>query len=1283
MLSDTLPAPVLSLSTSSISKLDDLTLHQLASLWSLFTKCAPSLESGRRLENLSWRLWFREAQLVPEPLDLLHTDIGSLTETSSPRASAESTENPAATTRSSEAAVGEEEEGEWSSETESIDSPEANPPTISASRLGASSARFPTLRAAVRGPLANGEQPLSTRGRTTLEPILSRRPSSSSSDKPREVPPRHIEASRHSISSEISCAALESSQYSRQRRPLSFTAAVADLARDEISNLIPGRALFSDSSQPRLALGRALSADAGQRKETQSRASDYERTATPSVASTKSAPADAGADEGAESKRRESAGALRDERPPVKPNTAVPNQGSAIGPSRSSSRNQASEAGPSTASTSAHKRRPPTTAAARAYRELRKSLSPRLRPSELPDVAGQGTASSPAGQNVSKDPAPAVQNSSGNRPDQQDSTVEQKRKKFFVQPSSFEDDEAMPDARSGAPSGSTSRAEDGFEDMSESSTRVPSPATPVAPRQTAFLEDSQRAVAAVRADVDRGSSVQDRSNDAGDGDEAKSSRASSPAPSTGKQSITSSTRHALHATGTHHHQRNRSGIGLHRGPGHYSSAALRGRAHGRSASGHKPHQPSSKAQGHAKDASADRKGDAAPSTSAVPPSTTEPPRASANEVVTVAPKAQKGKPVTFTMGDDDSDEEDGWEADERPVKAESGGARQDDKTVQQARGPISATEAQVKGEDEDDDDGDWSSDSTVDSAQERKEMLAALKRQEEERQAAMFQKIPVRSQSAADLRHADEVGDGRQGAQGGDKAGDHAAFAAESPPVRGLLSSIFHPEAAPHPPPGQLKGRPHASAADLRHRPFGSGLALSQINTNQQRERSQDTSQAPRVSKQPIGQGGLLPRQHPTAHPVGDNGLRTSKSAVALPVLNMTASRSSTSISSMTPMQAEFGDLPRERPGSSASARSGSTRNDVGTLGSSAGSSAAAAASPESGPLRPSASTAALQRLSQLGSATKRPHSAASLRRKDRSQSRERESTNYTYGEAGPRGPPSPRTQAAELAAQIVVQQESDETPTGSSTDLHLRQRAQAQTGAGWQQLSEQGPSRPTSTGAVPMHRASLPVALPSGALPQTPRTTRRNMLRDELSESIRQNLLWERQSRNRMLGIGAPLAPLPPRETPAQQQERERARQRQDRAREQQERQRDSDSRPPPSAPPAHNRNFTVLGGGPLRPLTSAAPPGATRSRSDHSGLVQQEQLRQQRLAAGNLNMTRGGAPVAQAASNQGRFGSNAREESDSDESPTDGPLPRPGGGYDPDRRSASEWGSFHHKGW
>jgi hypothetical protein len=46
---------------------------------------------------------------------------------------------------------------------------------------------------------------------------------------------------------------------------------------------------------------------------------------------------------------------------------------------------------------------------------------------------------------------------------------------------------------------------------------------------------------------------------------------------------------------------------------------------------------------------------------------------------------------------------------------------------------------------------------------------------------------------------------------------------------------------------------------------------------------------------------------------------------------------------------------------------------------------------------------------------------------------------------------------------------------------------------------------------------------------PRTPRTTRRVMLSTELSESLRRNLLWERQSRNRLMGNAAAGRAQPP----------------------------------------------------------------------------------------------------------------------------------------------------------
>ncbi|OCH86481.1 DUF1752-domain-containing protein [Obba rivulosa] len=60
------PTPILSVAADVVKELegDDA----LCGLWALFTKCKESLKDGRRLENISWRLWYREmaaAQLSP------------------------------------------------------------------------------------------------------------------------------------------------------------------------------------------------------------------------------------------------------------------------------------------------------------------------------------------------------------------------------------------------------------------------------------------------------------------------------------------------------------------------------------------------------------------------------------------------------------------------------------------------------------------------------------------------------------------------------------------------------------------------------------------------------------------------------------------------------------------------------------------------------------------------------------------------------------------------------------------------------------------------------------------------------------------------------------------------------------------------------------------------------------------------------------------------------------------------------------------------------------------
>ncbi|KZT67984.1 hypothetical protein DAEQUDRAFT_766748 [Daedalea quercina L-15889] len=53
-----LHSPVLSVAADVVRELEGE--DALSGLWALFTKCKESLKDGRRLENLSWRLWYRE-----------------------------------------------------------------------------------------------------------------------------------------------------------------------------------------------------------------------------------------------------------------------------------------------------------------------------------------------------------------------------------------------------------------------------------------------------------------------------------------------------------------------------------------------------------------------------------------------------------------------------------------------------------------------------------------------------------------------------------------------------------------------------------------------------------------------------------------------------------------------------------------------------------------------------------------------------------------------------------------------------------------------------------------------------------------------------------------------------------------------------------------------------------------------------------------------------------------------------------------------------------------------
>ncbi|KAJ2898174.1 hypothetical protein MKZ38_004140 [Zalerion maritima] len=75
-----LETPVLTVDANVIHKIDTGNPQNLFSMWTVFSKCVDSVEQGRRLENLSWRLWTRETFCVEE-----EQKNAAFTETSEPR----------------------------------------------------------------------------------------------------------------------------------------------------------------------------------------------------------------------------------------------------------------------------------------------------------------------------------------------------------------------------------------------------------------------------------------------------------------------------------------------------------------------------------------------------------------------------------------------------------------------------------------------------------------------------------------------------------------------------------------------------------------------------------------------------------------------------------------------------------------------------------------------------------------------------------------------------------------------------------------------------------------------------------------------------------------------------------------------------------------------------------------------------------------------------------------------------------------------------------------------
>ncbi|GAA5976695.1 hypothetical protein JCM10908_005599 [Rhodotorula pacifica] len=72
----TLPTHVLALAPDSLAAIGQIDPDGLAELWAVFTRCKDSLQNGRRLENLSWRLWFDSGRRGPDLDDALAKQNG-------------------------------------------------------------------------------------------------------------------------------------------------------------------------------------------------------------------------------------------------------------------------------------------------------------------------------------------------------------------------------------------------------------------------------------------------------------------------------------------------------------------------------------------------------------------------------------------------------------------------------------------------------------------------------------------------------------------------------------------------------------------------------------------------------------------------------------------------------------------------------------------------------------------------------------------------------------------------------------------------------------------------------------------------------------------------------------------------------------------------------------------------------------------------------------------------------------------------------------------------------
>ncbi|CDR98829.1 uncharacterized protein SPSC_02659 [Sporisorium scitamineum] len=1112
-----LPDPVLALSMDNVLKMNDLNLDQLANLWNVFTKCAESLESGRRLENLSWRLWFREAHILPPDTSL--SDLTDFTPLDTPLISRANSitgsykpvrlSSSAVAPRSS-SALSDPEDGNDSDYSTDSASDAASTSTAPAPSVPASA---PVKRRVKLDPNSRPSTPSSSTA-TTLGPstALAKSPRAAASQKIAESIAERTSRAMTAASRRINLAEIDADGSKRKRgissssafgskarvkqrnqegasrrRPLSFQAALENLVlTSRADNFASLRG--KQGSMP--LLDAHMNASTGALDAPRNR---YSHNNTIDDGETNSAPA---------------------ELSPIKSSSIA----QAAFASHIRNALESSAANVSTTPVSPKASRIPVDDQHCNAPETRGPISPTKMPVALAPTIG---AISRQGSQTTLSDAATVQAASVSAP------RESKKADAETVQAYSSSQQLVPPPQGLLPQ--PTPAASALKQQAQAEQHASSPAQAQAAVPAEHHEGTHTSVGMVRSDSTSSASTQ-------------ASHRSTASGAGVRRTSEARIRTRGSAGGLHAGHRSKSSTGLRRAAKHSKSSDGIAGAPARPAPRHNLLSGLAMTR-------------AAPEPA--------PTHAVARKPVPQehpAPKAPapapKKAPVKFTMGGDETDSED-YE-DESSDDADAAKAAPAPPAAERAPAKTEAPADKSKNDADnvevaDDDDDEWASDSEAEEQERRARQAAEAeqrKRREEERHKSMFQKQPIRSKSAADLRLL---------------APHQTSTAGPSPPVepvRGLLSSLFHPDEQ-HSPPGQLAGRPHASAANLRTNPSMSsrrGLSeaatspLAVRRTRAHRDSNDSTSHAPRS----LREGGFA----------GLTGLTTSKSAVALPLLDTHITRSSTGGKAKHEEQNVAGGS-HHSDGSASSPESPVAAASFGRPGSMALARLHALTNIKAHSKRDSTSNDSVNQPPQAQLQRQKSSVDVQLDREASSRSLRLEVSPDDRDFAIPSrasltnlANSQPRQSAPSLASRHSDQQPHSRASQRDALGSGSRSNSEGlPSGHGSMQQSAAG----SMNGPVSISRPRSSLNLPEAAAPQTPRTTRRNMLRDELSESLRQNLLWERQSRTRMMGIGAPMAPL----NQAQAQ----------------------------TSAPAHRRD-NVLNGNVLRPLTSTGTP-RTESRN------------------------------------------------------------------------------------